>query len=576
MTNFQIIEVLHKISELLEIKNENKFKIRAYVKLSQFLSGYEFELSDIYKKGGLKALTEVPNIGEGIGKKIAELLDTGKLKYMDDLKAALPAGVEKFLEIPGMGPKTAFFVADTLKVKSVEELEEALKEHKLKDMKGFGEKTEEKILKGIEIHKRGSLRKPIGYVYPIAEAIIEELKSRHKIAKIQAAGSLRRMKETVGDIDILAVSGDKTIMDTFCGLKDVSSVIMKGQTKSSVYTVYGIQVDLRLVDIKSYGAALQYFTGCKEHNVFIREIAVKAGLKLNEYGLYNAKTEMLVASVTENEIYKELGLQYIPPEIREGTDEITKAAENKIPMLVDLKDIKGDLHCHSSYSDGHDTIETMAKSAMKHGYEYLSITDHSQSLKVAKGLKPETLLKQGEEIEKLNKKNSGFKIFKSGEVDILEDGSLDYSDSVLKNMDLVIGSVHSYFKQSKEEMTKRLLRAMDNKYLTIIGHISGRVINHRDPYELDYEEVFKKAAKTGTVIEINANPERLDLIDIRIREAIRMGVTLCIGTDSHSLEQLDYMRYGLGNARRGWATADNILNTMTLKQINKWMENRKK
>ncbi|MEI7541788.1 MAG: DNA polymerase/3'-5' exonuclease PolX [bacterium] len=575
MTNRSIIEVLHQISELLEIKNDNKFKIRAYVKLAQFLSGYEHELEDIYKKDGLKGLTLVPNLGEGIGMKIAELLDTGKLKYLDELKNGLPLGVEQFLKIPGMGPKTAFFVADTLKVRSVEELEEALKEHKLKDLKGFGEKTEEKILKGIEIHKRGHQRKLLGYVYPIAEAIIEELKAKHKIIKIEMAGSIRRMKETVGDIDILVVSTDKSIMDTFCSLKDVSSVISKGPTKASIYTVYGIQVDLRLVDIESYGAAVQYFTGCKEHNVLMREIAVKAGFKLNEYGLYNAKTEKLIAGTTEEEVYNELGLQYIPPELREGSDEIIMAIENKIPKLLELKDIKGDMHCHSLYSDGHDTIENMAAKAMKHGYEYISITDHSQSLIVARGLKPEAILKQEKEIDKLNENNEKFKIFKSTEVDILEDGSLDYPDSILKKMDLVIGSVHSHFNLTRQEMTKRFLKAMDNKYLTIIGHISGRVINHRDAYELDYEEIFKKAVKTGTVIEINANPERLDLIDIRIKEAIKMGVKVCIGTDAHTKEQLDYMKYGVGNARRGWAMAENILNTMTLKQLSKWLASRK-
>jgi DNA polymerase (family 10) len=576
MTNRQIIEVLHKISELLELKNENKFKIRAYVKLSQFLSGYEHELEDIYKKGGLKALTEVPNLGEGIGKKIAELIDTGKLKYLDELEKSLPPGVDQFLDIPGMGPKTAFFVANTLKVKTVQELEEALKEHKLKDIKGFGQKTEEKILKGIEIHKRGEQRKLLGHAYPIAEAIIKQLKTAHKIDRIEAAGSLRRMKETVGDIDILAASSDKSIMDTFCALKDVSSVISKGETKSSIYTVYGIQVDLRLVDKKAYGAALQYFTGCKEHNVFVRELAVKAGLKLNEYGLYKAKTGRLVACENEEEIYSGLGLQYIPPELREGSDEIKAAEDKKIPELIKQSDLKGDLHCHSLYSDGYDTIEAMAEGAKKLGYEYMSISDHSQSLKVARGLDTEKLAKQEKEIDSLNKKSSGFRIFKSAEVDILKDGSLDYDESVLKKMDLVIGSVHSHFNMTREEMTKRFLKAMDNKYLAIIGHISGRVINHRDPYELDYPEIFKKALKTGVVIEINANPERLDLIDVRVKEAVRMGVRLCINTDSHAIDNLNYMRYGVGTARRGWATKADIINTMTLKQLMKWIEDRKK
>ena len=576
MTNRQIIEVLHKISELLELKNENKFKIRAYVKLSQFLSGYEHELEDIYKKGGLKALTEVPNLGEGIGKKIAELIDTGGLKYVDELEKGLPPGVDKFLDIPGMGPKTAFFVADKLKVNTVEELEEAIKEHKLKDFKGFGEKTEAKILSGIEKHKSGLQRKLLGYAYPIAESIIKQLKAGHKLDRIEAAGSLRRMKETVGDIDILAASSDKSIMDTFCALKEVSSVISKGETKSSIYTVYGIQVDLRLVNKDAYGAALQYFTGCKEHNVFIRELAVKDGFKLNEYGLFKAKTGKLVACENEEEIYSGLGLQYIPPELREGSDEIKAAAEEKIPELLKQSDIKGDLHCHTSYSDGYDTIEAMSEAAKKSGYEYMSISDHSQSLKVARGLSPENLVKQEKEIDALNKKNKGFWIFKSAEVDILKDGSLDYDGRILGKMDMVIGSIHSNFNMTKEEMTNRILKAMDNKYLTILGHISGRVINHRDPYELDYPEIFKKALETGVVIEINANPERLDLIDVRVKEAVRMGVKLCINTDSHAIDNLNYMRYGVGTARRGWAARADIINTMTLKQLMKWIEDRKK
>ncbi len=575
MTNRQIIEVLHKISELLELKNENKFKIRAYVKLSQFLSGYEHELEDIYKKGGLKALTEVPNLGEGIGKKIAELIDTGKLKYVEELEKGLPPGVDKFLDIPGMGPKTALFVADKLKVNTVEELEEAIKEHKLKDFKGFGEKTEAKILSGIEKHKNGMQRKLLGYAYPIAEAIIKQLKASHKIDRIEAAGSLRRMKETVGDIDILAASPDKSIMETFCTLKDVSAVISKGETKSSIYTVYGIQVDIRLVDKEAYGAALQYFTGCREHNVFIRELAVKSGLKLNEYGLFKAKTGKLVACENEEEIYGALGLQYIPPELREGSDEIEAAAGKKIPELIKQSDIKGDLHCHTSYSDGYDTIEAMSEAAKKYGYEYMSISDHSQSLKVARGLTPESLVKQEKEIDALNKKSGGFWIFKSAEVDILKDGSLDYDERTLEKLDIVIGSVHSNFNMTRKEMTGRFLKAMDNKYLTMIGHISGRVINHRDPYELDYQEIFKKAIKNGIAIEINANPERLDLIDVRVKEAVRMGVKLCINTDSHAKDNLNHMRYGVGTARRGWATKADIINTMTLKQIEKWIKGRR-
>jgi len=572
MTNHQIIEILNEIAELLEVKGENKFKIRAYQKLSRFLSSYPYELKDIYKEKGIKGLTEIQNIGEGIAKKIAELIDSGKLTYLEELKKSLPENLEMLLKIPGMGPKTAFLLGDKFKIKTISQLEKFLLSGKLREVKGYGPKIEEKLLKGIELYKKGEKRKLLGEAYPIAYKIINILKDKVKIDYIAPVGSLRRMEDTVGDIDILAVCDDKKkLMDTFTSLDFVDSVIAKGEKKSSVHLLEGIQADIRVFNKDEIGAALQYFTGNKEHNVLIREIAVKKGFTLNEYGLYKGKKK--IAGEKEEDIYKLLGLSYIPPELRLGADEIKLAAENKIPQLVDLKDIKGDFHIHSNYSDGRDDIETLAKEAIKRGYSYIAITDHSQSLKVAHGLSIQRIKEQMQEIDKLNKKyKDKVLILKGIECDILQDGTLDYSDDVLQNFDFVIGSVHTNFKMNKKEMTERILKAMDNKYLKSIGHISGRMINMREPYELDYGAIFDKAAKNNIALEINAQPERLDISDIYIKEAIKYGVKFTIGTDAHIFESFDYIIYGVGKARRGWATKDDIINTYSVEKILKWMK----
>lgn len=570
MTNNQIISVLYEIAELLEIKGENKFKIRAYLKLAQFLSSFNKELKDIYLEKGKAGLLEIPNIGEGIAKKIAELIETGKLKYLDELKKSLPEGVEVLLNVPGIGPKTAYTLAEKFKIKTITELEKLLKEHKLKDIKGFGEKTEEKILKGIQLFKQGQERKLLGFAFPIAQRTIDELKQKHKGIEIVAAGSLRRMKETIGDIDILVSSSDKKIIDDFCAMDIVSAVNAKGDTKASVYTIHNIQMDLRLVDKKSFGSALQYFTGCKEHNVILREIAAKKGYKLNEYGLF--KGERKIAGEKEEEIYEKMGLQFIPPELREGSDEIELAMKNKIPDLVELKDIKSDLHIHSSYSDGLNKITEIVSELKRRGYEYAAITDHSKSLKVAKGLSINDLLKQIKEIDEINKKEKNFYLLKGIEVDILEDGTLDYPDEILEKLDFVIGSVHTNFKLSKKEMTERITKAMENRHLNAIGHISGRLINFREPYDIDYERIFDAAVKNNIALEINANPERLDLRDVYIKEAVKKGVKLFIGTDAHNLQQLDYIIYGAGCARRGFTRKEDILNTYPKEKFLKWLK----
>ena len=558
------------------MKNENKFKIRAYQKLAQFLEGHDKELSDIYREQGKKGLVDVPHIGEGIAKKIAELLDTGKLGYLDELKASLPAGLGNFLRIPNMGPKKAVIIAGKFGVKTVAELEKLLKGHKLKDVKGFGEKTEENLLRGIELYKKGQERRMLGEAYPAAKKIMDALRKNRSIIKISAAGSLRRMEETIGDIDILASAADadaKSVMGEFCSMEMVKDVIARGETKSSINTVYGMQADLRVVADESWGAAMQYFTGNKSHNVMIREIAVKKGYKLNEYGLYDGKKP--IAGADEAGIYEKLGLQYIPPELRAGGGEIEAAQKGLIPVLVEQGDIRGDLHVHSSHSDGAGSIAEMAEAAKKAGYEYIAITDHSAALTVGRGLDKKRILEELREIDEYNKKEEGIHIFKGAEVDILEDSALDHEEEVLSRLDIVIGSVHRKLNMTKKDMTDRLLAAMDNKYLNIIGHISGRMINRREPYELDYEKIFDRAAKEGIAIEVNSQPARLDMRDIYIKEAVRRGVKLTVNTDSHAADQFRFMLYGVGMARRGWARKEDVINTLPLKDVLKWSKGRR-
>ncbi len=571
MTNQQIISVLNEISELLTVKGENKFKIRAYEKLARFLASYPYELKDIYKEKGINGLTEIPNLGEGIAKKIVELIDKGKLNYLEELKKSLPENIDLLLKIPGMGPKTAFLLGDKFKIKTIAELEKFLLSGKLREVKGYGEKVEQKLLKGIELYKKGEKRKLLGEAYPIAMKIIIELKKMVNIDFITPAGSLRRMEDTIGDIDILAICKDKQkLMDAFTTLELVDNVIAKGEKKSSVHLMSGIQADIRIFNKDEIGAALQYFTGNKEHNVLIREIAVKKGLTLNEYGLFKGNKK--IAGEKEADIYKKLGLKCIPPELRLGGEEIQFAMKRNIPELIDYNDIKGDFHIHSKYSDGKDDIETLAKEGIKRGYSYIAITDHSVSLKVANGLSVENLEKQWYEIDRINKKyKNKIWILKGIESDILPDGSLDYPDEILQKFDLVIGSIHTHFKMDKKEMTERILKAMDNKYLKVIGHISGRLINFREPYEIDYVSIFKKAVKKNIALEINAQPERLDIADIYIKEGKKYGVKFIIGTDSHIAESFDYIIYGVGKARRGWLEEKDVINTYTIEKLRHWL-----
>ncbi len=559
MRNQEVVKIFNDIADILEIKGDNPFRIRAYRRAAQNIDGLAKDVAEI----SAEELQEIPGIGADLAGKVQEYVKTGSLQFYDELKKEVPSGLVDLLSVPGLGPKTAKLLLDKLHIKDIDDLEKHAKEGKLKGLPGIQAKTEENILKGIAMIKRHTGRFPIGRVLPVAEGIMEKLREKSFADKLSIAGSLRRWKDTIKDIDILATSKDPhKVMDVFVHLPQVKEVLMKGPTKSSLITNEGIQVDLRVVDEGSFGAALAYFTGSKEHNIRLREMAVRKGLKINEYGIFDVKTEKKLDGDREGDVYKILDMSYIPPELREDTGEIEAALEGNLPKLIELKDIKGDLHVHTKSSDGSHDIPELIEAAKARGYEYLAITDHSKGLGVARGLSIDQVLEQNKKIKTLNKKLKGFKLLSGTEMDIKSDGSLDYPDEILKLFDIVVASVHSGFRQPKEQITKRLVSAMKNPYVSIIAHPTGRLIGERDAYEVDMEEVLKTAKETGTAIEINAYPLRLDLSDMYIKKAKEMNVLLSINTDTHVTFQFDFMAYGVGTARRGWAEKKDVLNTL--------------
>ncbi|MFH1823982.1 MAG: DNA polymerase/3'-5' exonuclease PolX [Candidatus Firestonebacteria bacterium] len=586
MNNAKIGEMFYKISKLLEIDGENMFRVRAYYKASEILSVYPVDLEKIYKEKGMKGLREISGVGERIALKIEEYVKTGKISQLEELERKFPEGlidlpthhqrvrglpthhqrVRGLLSVSGMGPKKVKQFFEKLKIKSMEELEQAAKEHKLCKLPGMGKKSEEKILKGIEFLKKWKGKVTLGVALPLANLIINKLKKIKEIDKIEVAGSVRRGKETIKDIDILITSNFSTkIMDRFTELNVVSEVLAKGETKSSILTKDGIQVDLRVIKPECFGAALNYFTGSKEHNIHLRELAIKKGLKVNEYGV--TRENEVMARDTEEHIYKVLGLQYIPPEIREDRGEIELAAKNQIPKLVEESDIKGDLHIHTKASDGTDDLEDIILKCQKKGYKYIGITEHSQSLKVARGLDKKSLLVQIKTIRKLNEKLKDFYVLSGSEVDIKSDGSLDYNDDVLNELDFVIGSIHTNFNMKKDEMTKRVIKAIRTKKMHIFGHPSGRLLGEREGYEIDLDEIIKAAKDYGVALELNAYPKRLDLIDVYCKVAKEKNVLVCLNTDAHSKENLNWMSFGVITARRGWLEKKDVLNCKELKDL---------
>jgi len=573
MKNQEIAKIFNDIADLLEIKGENPFRIRAYRRAALNIESFTKNVGETPKE----ELMKIPGVGQDLAAKIEEYVESGKLRVYEDLKKEVPEGLGILLSVPSLGPKTAKLLSDKLKVKNLDELERLAREHKLSGLPGIKEKTEENILKGIEMLKRGAERQPLGKVLPIAEEIVEHLKKRVSVNKISVAGSIRRWKDTIKDIDILATAGDaKAVMSAFVHLPQVKDVLMQGPTKSSIIIHEGLQVDLRVVEEDSFGAALAYFTGSKAHNIRLREMAVRAGLKINEYGIFRERDDKKIGGEKEEDVYKALGLPFIPPELREDSGEIEAAIEDRLPNLVTPGDIKGDLHVHTKRSDGSHDFDELIEEARKRGYRYIAITDHSKGLGIARGLNEERILEEKREIEAINKRLRGFRLLAGVEVDIRGDGRMDFRDDILRQLDIVVASIHSGFRQSREQITKRMISAMRNPYVSVIAHPTGRLIGERDPYDIDMKEVLKVAKETGTAIEINAYPLRLDLNDIHVKMAKEIGTKIAISTDTHVVSQFNYMTYGVSIARRGWIEKTDVLNTLDhnglMKALKKHME----
>jgi len=567
MKNQLVSEILYKIADLLDIKGEIFFKTRAYRMAAQNIEVLDEDIEVVTKEDRLQS---IPGVGEALAKKIKEIVETGRLEYFEKLKKEMPEGLLALLEILGLGPKKVSALYNKLGITDIEKLRKACLNGKLRELDGFGEITERNILRGIQLLEKTSGRMLLNVAYDDGNDYLNYLKKCKKINNVSLAGSIRRMKETIGDLDILASSKNPDdVMDYFVKYKDVENVLMKGPTKSSVILNDNLQVDIRVVSGESYGAALQYFTGSKEHNVAMRSLAIKKGYKLNEYGLFDKETEKYISGKDEKEIYKKLGLDYIEPELRENRGEIEVAKNKKLPKLVGYDDIFGDFHVHSIWSDGSDSIETVAGYAKKMGYAFVGITDHSQSLKIANGVSEEKIEKKINEIKKINKKISNFRILCGTECDIKSDGKLDYSNKVLKKFDFVYIGIHTGFKMSKNDMTRRIISGMENEYADFLAHPTGRLIGRRDPYEVDVEKIIDKAKETGTFLEINSFPDRLDLDDLHVKFAKEKDLKFVLGTDSHSFMHLPFMRFGIATARRGWLEKKDILNTYSLKEIEK-------
>jgi DNA polymerase (family 10) len=572
MNNKQITKVFEDIADFLELKGENVFKIRAYQKAARSIEQSSIELEQMVNEDRLK---EVPGVGEAIAKKITELVTTGKLEYFEKLKAEFPPGISTLLDIPGIGPKTAMLLSNELDINSIEELEKAILEGKVAQLPRMGEKTADNILRHLRALRRKDQRIPLGDAVNIMDEIFSRLREVPGIKNLTPAGSLRRFKETVGDIDLMGTADNaEAVIDSFVSLPIVKEVLAKGTTKASVIVTSGLQVDLRIVEHEAFGSLLQHFTGSKQHNIDLRERAHRQGLSLSEYGITDIETGKIETFLSEAAFYKRLDLQYIPPEIREGTEEIEKAAKGTIPRLVEVSDIKGEFHVHTDWSDGHDTIESMVMAAKARSYEYICISDHSGGRGIAHGLNKERLEQQVLEINELNRRTSGIRILAGMEVDIRADGSLDMPDDLLKRLDVVTASVHSSMEQTQEKTTARIIQAMENPNVDILAHPTGRLMPNRQAMDIDMEAVFQTALHTGTVLEINAMPDRLDLKDTHIYRARQLGIALVINTDSHSTEHLPLMRFGIGIARRGWCEARDILNTRPLTEVMKYIESK--
>ena len=562
--NAEIAELFNRYADLLEIEDANPFRVRAYRNAARVIEGYSQSMAALVKAG--RDLDELPGIGRDLAAKIDTIVRTGRLPQLETIEKRTPRALSELMRLPGLGPKRVKLLYRELRIRSVDDLMRAARSGKLVELPGFGAKTVAKILEALTHAAPGGQRLKLAVAEQAAQPLVAWLEKTPGVRRVDVAGSFRRRKDTVGDLDILVTcTRGAPVMKRFMKYDAVATVLSQGESRSAVRLRSGLQVDLRVIPAESYGAALYYFTGSKAHNIAVRKIAVGRKLKINEYGVYRG--EKRIAGRSEEEVFRCVGLPYIPPELREDRGEIAAAARKRLPALVTLADIRGDLHSHTNATDGHAPLKEMAEAARELGYEYLAVTDHSKRLTVARGMDKQRLLAQVEAIDKLNAKLKGFRVLKSMEVDILEDGSLDMPDDALKELDLVVGAVHSKFDLPVKQQTRRLIRAMDNRRLTIIAHPSGRLINEREPMAMDMEQVFRAAKQRGCCLEVNGQPDRLDLDDVHCKLAKDMGLKLVISSDAHSTDGLKAMRFGVDQARRGWLEPADVLNTLPLGRL---------
>ncbi len=567
MKNFAVARILNEIADLLEMQGV-EYKPRAYRKAARTVRSLPKDIEEVKEDG---QLTELPGIGKNIAKKIEEIIETGSSEYHEDLKKEFPIDFEALRSVEGLGPKTIKLLYTRLGVKNLDDLERAAKTHEIRDLAGMGEKTEQNILRNLEFARQRTGRNLLGYILPVAEKLKNDLRKLAAVNRVEIAGSIRRRKETVGDIDILVTTQKpKDVMDYFTGLDSVRHVIAKGEAKSTVRLREGLESDLRVIKPESFGSALMYFTGSRETNIEMRKLALKQGLKLNEYGLF--ENERQIAGKTEQEVFKHLGMTYVEPELRENRGEVEAALEDRLPKLISYDDLRGDLQAHTKWSDGSNTILEMAKAAKRLGHEYLATTDHTGSLRIAGGMNEKEIMKQMQEIEKVNETVEGLTVLNGVEVNIKSDGKLDVKDEILRDLDIVVASIHSGFRKGREKLTERMISAMENENVDIIAHPTGRLIQERTGYELDFERVFETSVETSTFLEINAYPNRLDLNDTNVKRAVEAGCRLVISTDSHNADHLRFIQLGIATARRGWARKDDILNTLSLNELMKLMD----
>lgn len=567
--NSDITEIFNRVADLLEIKGANPFRVRAYRNAARTIGGLPQTITDLIAQG--RPLTDLSGIGKDLSQKIREIVSSGKLHQLEKLEKDVPPGLLALLRIPKLGPKRVKALHEKLDIDDVDSLKKAAENKRIRQLYGFGPKIEAAVLAEINRKRWHHERTRWIRAEEVARAYLKYLKKDESLKQITVAGSFRRRTETVGDLDILVTcKKGSQIMQRFVGYEDVERVVARGKSRSSVMLRSGLPVDLRKVPQVAYGAALHYFTGSKAHNIAVRKRGQKMGLKINEYGVF--KSDKRIAGKTETSVFEQIGLPYIEPELRENNGEIQAAGRDRLPDLVKLNDIRGDLHTHTRETDGHHLLAEMASAARDRGYEYMAVSDHSKHVTVAGGLDARRLAKEIEQIERLNAKMDDFKVLKSIEVDILEDGSLDLPDSILKELDLTVGAVHSEFNLSRGKQTERILRAMDNRYFNILAHPTGRLINAREPYRVDIERLLEGARERGCFMELNGHPDRLDLNDIFCKMAREMGVAIAITTDAHSMDGLDYMRIGIGQARRGWLEAEDVLNTRSWPELKKLLK----